>query len=101
MVGVAAIVASGVIADRVGRRTILTITAGAIAAFSGFAPQLLNGGDIGEIVFMLLGFVLLGLSFGQCSAISATPVIDPPLNCTEPTMFSMLPLESSPLQPKT
>ena len=72
MVGVAAIVASGVIADRVGRRTILTITAAAIAAFSGFAPQMLNGGEIGQIVFMLLGFVLLGLSFGQCSGAVAS-----------------------------
>jgi len=65
--GVAAIVASGWIADRIGRRTLLAITAGGIAAFSGFAPQLLDAGDIGETVFMLLGFVLLGLSFGQAS----------------------------------
>ena len=64
-VGVAAIIASGIIADRVGRRTMLGITAGAIAAFSGFAPQLLNGGDVGEAIFMLLGFILLG--FGQSS----------------------------------
>ncbi len=66
-VGVAAIIASGIIADRLGRRTMLGITAGAIAAFSGFAPQLLNGGDVGETIFMFLGFILLGLSFGQSS----------------------------------
>jgi MFS family permease len=65
--GVAAIVASGWIADRTGRRTLLAITAGMIAAFSGFAPQLLNGGEAGEWAFMLTGFVLLGLSFGQSS----------------------------------
>ena len=64
---VAAIVASGWIADRTGRRTLLAITAGMIAAFSGFAPQLLNGGEVGEWAFMLTGFVLLGLSFGQSS----------------------------------
>jgi MFS family permease len=64
---VAAIVASGWIADRTGRRTLLAISAGAIAAFSGFAPQLLNGGEGGEWAFMLTGFVLLGLSFGQSS----------------------------------
>jgi hypothetical protein len=46
---------------------LLAITAGIIAAFSGFAPQLLNGGQLGETVFMLLGFILLGLSFGQSS----------------------------------
>lgn len=65
--GVAAIIASGPIADRVGRRTLLGASAVAIAAFSGFAPQLLNGGGFGEALFMLLGFVLLGVSFGQSS----------------------------------
>jgi MFS family permease len=65
--GVAAIVASGLIADRVGRRTLLAIMAGVIAAFSGFAPQLLNAGTAGEWTFMIAGFVLLGLSFGQSS----------------------------------
>ncbi|WP_163571180.1 MHS family MFS transporter, partial [Klebsiella pneumoniae] len=60
--GVAAIIASGPIADRFGRRTLLGASAVAIAAFSGFAPQLLDGGDFGEAVFMILGFVLLGLS---------------------------------------
>ena len=38
-----------------------------IAAFSGFAPQLLSAGEGGEAAFMLAGFVLLGLSFGQSS----------------------------------
>jgi MFS family permease len=71
-VGVAAIIASGIISDRVGRRTLLGVTAGAIAAFSGFAPQLLNGGDIGEAIFMFLGFILLGLSFGQSSGAVAS-----------------------------
>ena len=71
-VGVAAIVASGIIADRVGRSRMLGVTAGAIAAFSGFAPQLLNGGDAGEAIFMLLGFILLGLSFGQSSGAVAS-----------------------------
>jgi MFS family permease len=71
-VGVAAIVASGWLADRVGRRTLLASTAAAIAAFSGFAPQLLAGGEIGEIVFMLSGFLLLGLAFGQASGAVAS-----------------------------
>jgi MFS family permease len=65
--GIAAIVASGYIADRVGRRTLLGTCAAAIAVFSGFAPLLLNGGQTGELVFMVLGFVILGLSFGQSS----------------------------------
>jgi MFS family permease len=70
--GVAAIVASGWLADRVGRRTLLASTAAAIAAFSGFAPQLLAGGEIGEIVFMISGFLLLGLAFGQASGAVAS-----------------------------
>jgi MFS family permease len=64
---VAAIIASGIIADRTGRRTVLMVTAGVIAAFSGFAPQLLGGGEVGEWTFMISGFALLGLSFGQSS----------------------------------
>lgn len=65
--GIAAILASGLLADRYGRRTVLGATAAGIAAFSGFAPQLLNGGPVGELIFMISGFILLGLSFGQAS----------------------------------
>jgi MFS family permease len=65
--GVAATIASGPIADRVGRRMLLGASAMAIAVFSGFAPQLLNGGGVGETIFMILGFILLGISFGQSS----------------------------------
>ena len=71
-VGVIAIFASGNIADRVGRSRLLIATAIAIAVFSGFAPQLLDGGDIGEIIFMVFGFLLLGLSFGQSSGAVAS-----------------------------
>lgn len=72
VVGTIAIFASGIIADRVGRRTLLAASAVAIAAFSGFAPQLLDAGKIGETVFMILGFILLGLSFGQSSGAVAS-----------------------------
>lgn len=65
--GLLAILASGVLADRYGRRALLAVTAAGIAAFSGFAPQLLDGGTYGELAYMILGFVLLGLSFGQAS----------------------------------
>jgi MFS family permease len=65
--GVGAIALSGVLADRVGRKTLLGYTAAAIAAFSGFAPQLLAGGELGEAAFMASGYVLLGLAFGQAS----------------------------------
>lgn len=70
--GVAAIVASGIIADRVGRHKLLLGSAVAIAAYSGFAPQLLDRGTGGETIYMILGFVLLGLSFGQSSGAVAS-----------------------------
>ncbi|WP_371136581.1 MFS transporter [Hydrogenophaga sp.] len=70
--GALAIVASGLIADRIGRRALLGGCAIAIAVFSGFAPQLLDGGLIGELVFMIGGFILLGLSFGQSSGAVAS-----------------------------
>ncbi len=65
--GLGAIVLSGVLADRIGRRSLLGYTAAGIAAFSGFAPQLLSAGSAGEVLFMVMGFILLGLSFGQSS----------------------------------
>ncbi|VXC46523.1 Arabinose ABC transporter permease [Sphingomonas sp. 8AM] len=67
VVGLGAIVLSGMLADRIGRRSVLGYTAAGIAAFSGFAPQLLGGGRAGEILFMVMGFLLLGISFGQSS----------------------------------
>jgi MFS family permease len=67
VVGTIAVIASGLIADRVGRRYLLGVSAAGIAVFSGFAPQLLDGGAAGEIVFMIAGFALLGLAFGQSS----------------------------------
>ena len=69
VVGILVTFASGMIADRVGRRALLGGSAAAIAVFSGFAPQLLAGGDVGEIIFMVSGFTLLGLSFGQSSGV--------------------------------
>jgi MFS family permease len=71
-IGILAVIASGLVGDRIGRRSLLAVTAAAIAAFSGFAPQLLGGGDAGQAVFMGLGFVLLGLSFGQSSGAIAS-----------------------------
>ncbi|MEN3746640.1 MFS transporter [Sphingomonas sp. HF-S3] len=71
--GIGAIIASGYLADRYGRRTMLGACAVGIAMFSGFAPQLLDAGGVGETIFMILGFILLGLSFGQSSGtLSAT-----------------------------
>jgi len=62
-----AIVISGWIADRFGRTLTLAALAAAIAVFSGFAATLLASGTTGQDVFVLIGFVLLGLSYGQAA----------------------------------
>ena len=68
ILGIAGVLASGVIADRLGgRRKTLGFFATLIAVFSGFAPTLLDGGTLGQDVFMLIGFLLLGLSYGQAA----------------------------------
>ena len=69
VVGILAILASGIIADRVGRRAVLGVSAVLIGAYSGFAPQLLAAGGIGELIYMIAGFALLGLAFGQSSGV--------------------------------
>jgi len=61
------VVISGLIADRFGRRNTLGTLALMIAVLSGFVPTLLDGGEQGQNIFILLGFVLLGLSYGQAA----------------------------------
>ena len=63
----AAIMLSGWLADRVGRRNTLGTMACLISIFSFLAPWLLGSGSTGNNVFILVGFVLLGLSYGQAS----------------------------------
>ena len=68
IVGIGGVLASGVIADRLGgRRKTVAFFATLIAVFSGFAPTLLDGGTLGQDVFVLIGFALLGLSYGQAA----------------------------------
>ncbi|HJV72493.1 MFS transporter [Ideonella sp.] len=62
-----AMLLSGLVADRVGRRRTLGGVAVLIAGFSLAAPWLLSGGSAGEDAFILIGFVLLGLSYGQAA----------------------------------
>ena len=61
------IIASGVISDRFGRRTTLAAFALLIAVFSGFVPVLMGGDLLQQNIFILLGFSLLGLSYGQAA----------------------------------
>jgi MFS family permease len=71
MVGVAlmavGIIISGFIADRVGRRRTLGTLAIMIGIFSLFVPFLIGSGETGQDAFILIGFSLLGLSYGQAA----------------------------------
>jgi MFS family permease len=68
-VGVVGIVLSGVIADRIGRRSQLMLGAILIAIFSFSAPFLLDSGGKGQDAYILIGFFILGLTFGQASGV--------------------------------
>jgi MFS family permease len=65
--GILGIIASGLIADRIGRRTMLGTAAVLIGIFSLFTPWLLGGSEVAQDTFILVGFALLGLSYGQAA----------------------------------
>lgn len=67
LIACAAMVLSGWMADRFGRRNTLGSMAVLIGLFSFASPMLLNGGTAGQHMFILIGFALLGLSYGQSS----------------------------------
>jgi MFS family permease len=69
---IATVIVSGWIADRIGRRRLLGVGAVLIGAFSFAAPFLLSRANSGATTFVLLGFALLGLSFGQASGAVAS-----------------------------
>ena len=70
--GFLAILLSGVLADRIGARKLLYRGAIAIAIFSLIAPLLLSGNKFGEAVYMTVGSIILGISFGQSSGAVAS-----------------------------
>jgi len=68
LVGGLAMMLSGVLADRIGRRKQLAVAAVLIAGFSFFAAGLLGSeSDGGRTSYVIVGFALLGLSLGQAS----------------------------------
>jgi MFS family permease len=71
-VAIVTVVISGLVADRIGRRRLLAVGAGLIGVFSLVAPFLLGGGRSGEAIFVILGFAVLGFSFGQASGAVAS-----------------------------
>jgi MFS family permease len=65
-----AVLASGLIADQIGRRMLLLVAAGLIAVFaiaSTIAPLIFEENTIGQTIYVNAGFALLGLSYGQSS----------------------------------
>jgi len=64
---IAGVLASGWIADKFGRRNTLGTLAALIALFAGFVPTLMDGGVSGQNTFILVGFLLLGMSYGQAA----------------------------------
>ncbi|UHD47442.1 MFS transporter [Aureimonas altamirensis] len=66
------VMASGSIADRIGRRKHLGYCAAAIAVFSVATPFLFAAGYPGQTAFILIGFALLGLSHGQAAGAVAS-----------------------------
>ena len=63
-----AIAASGLVADIFGRRMVLLVSAGLIALFalgSILAPLIFDENEIGQTMYVTIGFGLLGLSYGQ------------------------------------
>ena len=69
-VGAMAMVMSGLVADIIGRRALLALGAALIGAFSlgsiG-APLLFGDSLAGQTIYVVLGFALLGFSYGQTS----------------------------------
>ncbi len=70
-----AIMTSGLIADQIGRRRQLILSAGLVALFSVssiIAPLLFGDSLAGQTVYVIIGFGLLGLSYGQTAGAVAS-----------------------------
>ena len=67
-IAVGGVLLSGLVADQIGRRTTLAITGGMMALFalgSILAPLLFGDSLAGQTIYVIAGFGLLGLSYGQ------------------------------------
>ncbi|MBN7795064.1 MFS transporter [Parahaliea mediterranea] len=65
--GILGTIASGLVADRIGKRTTLGLMAVVIGVLSLFAPLLMGGSALQQDLCIVAGFLLLGLSYGQAS----------------------------------
>lgn len=87
--GIAAIIASGVLADRFGHRRLLYWGAMVITAFGLVAPLLLARMGTAEAIDLVLGFAILGVIFGQSSGAVAS-MFEPRLRYTGSALVSDL-----------
>lgn len=71
-IGLAATAASGVLSDRIGRRQLLTLGTIGTAIFAILGPILLGFGGAGQTLYVVIGFILFGLTFGQVSGAVAS-----------------------------
>ena len=65
-----AVAASGLIADQIGRRNALIMSASLVGLFavgSIIAPLLFGESAIGQTVYVTIGFMVMGLAYGQAS----------------------------------
>lgn len=67
VVAIAAMMASGVVADRIGRPRTLAIGAALTALFCGLIPVLMDGRETGAYAFIIYGFGLLGFTHAQAA----------------------------------
>lgn len=65
VLAIVSIIVSGFVADRIGRAKTLGGVAVLIGIFSLVIPSLLSGGAAAQNTFILIGFILMGLSYGQ------------------------------------
>ncbi|HEV2511475.1 MFS transporter [Bosea sp. (in: a-proteobacteria)] len=75
VVGAGAIVTSGLIADQIGRRYTLWLSGAMIGLFSLssiVAPLLFGDSQAGQTIYVIIGFGLLGLSYGQTAGAVAS-----------------------------
>lgn len=75
VVGAGAILTSGLVADQIGRRNTLILSGSMIALFSLssiIAPLLFGDSLAGQTIYVIIGFGLLGLSYGQTAGAVAS-----------------------------
>lgn len=77
MIGVAceivAIPISGLLADRIGARSVLMLSSAAIAVVGIFLPSLFEAGMAGVLILYVAALTFQGLNYGSVSALLAAP----------------------------